>query len=64
MELIENNYAVLFNLDMSGSMAGDPWKKVCAGTQYLLNNLGEKDFAGGMVFNDKCTLLPLNQIRQ
>lgn len=56
---------MLFNLDFSGSMASDnKWTKLCAGTQYFLNALGETDFAAGMVFNNKCTLLPLNMKKE
>lgn len=61
LHLTENYYGVLFNLDMSGSMKGNKWSKVCAGTEYFIRCLGEGDFVGCMVFNDENVLVPLNK---
>jgi len=61
LHLIENYYGVLFNLDMSGSMKGEKWRKLCAGTEYFIKCLGESDFVGCMVFNDENVLVPLNR---
>jgi hypothetical protein len=57
LHMAETFYTVLFNLDMSGSMEGQKWDKLCAGTEYFVSQLGEDDFVGGMVFNHECILL-------
>jgi len=35
-----NNYAVLFNLDVSGSMSGQKWKNVCTSVDRFAGFLG------------------------
>jgi len=56
----QNNYAILFNLDMSGSMAGNRWTSVCNSVQKFASNLTNVDFIAGMVFSDQVKLL-INQ---
>jgi hypothetical protein len=64
LHLTQNKYIVLFNLDMSGSMSGNKWNKLCVGTQCLIDSLGDEDFVGGMVFNSQCTLLRIDAADQ
>lgn len=45
---------------MSGSMNGQKWAKLCLGTDYFINCLGEQDFIGAIVFNHQALLLHIN----
>jgi len=57
------NYAVLFNLDMSGSMASNgKWRNVCRSVSQFVSYLGNKDIVAGLVFNDKPMLLNLENV--
>lgn len=56
----QHNYAILFNLDISGSMAGSKWTSVCNSVQKFASNLTNVDFIAGMVFSDQVKLL-INQ---
>lgn len=51
------NYAVLFNLDVSGSMAGTKWNNVCDSVDRFVSYLGENDLVAAMVFNHEVKLL-------
>ena len=51
------NYAVLFNLDVSGSMAGQKWKSVCQSVENFIDFLGEDDLVSALVFNDETKML-------
>jgi len=53
----EQKFAVLFNLDISGSMAGSKWTKVCQSVDKFVRFLGEGDLVAGVVFNDKIDIL-------
>lgn len=53
----QQNYSVLFNLDVSGSMAGNKWRNVCQAVQRFTNFLGENDLIAAMVFNHEAKLL-------
>ncbi len=51
------NYAVMFNLDVSGSMSGIKWNSVCQSVARFTNFLGEGDIIAAMVFNHEAKLL-------
>ena len=53
----QQNYVVLFNLDMSGSMSGERWRKVCASVEKFIAYLGNGDLVGGIIFNDKVKII-------
>jgi len=53
----EQKFAVLFNLDISGSMAGPKWSKVCQSVDKFVRFLGDGDLVAGVVFNDKIDIL-------
>ncbi len=57
LKLQIQNYAVLFNLDVSGSMAGQKWRNVCTSVDRFVGNLGENDLICSMVFNHEVKLL-------
>ena len=50
-------YAVVFNLDMSGSMSGSKWKKLSEAVEALVKGLGEGDIVAGIVFNNKVEMM-------
>lgn len=56
----QQNYCVLFNLDVSGSMIGNKWYSVCQAVARFTNFLGQNDLISAMVFNDQPILLALN----
>ena len=47
----KQSFVVLFTLDISG-MSGNSWTQVCDSVTTIINNLGEEDLIGCMVFND------------
>lgn len=53
LQLKMQNYAVLFNLDVSGSMSGQKWKSVCESVDGFIDFLGEDDLVSALVFNDE-----------
>jgi len=58
----KQHYAVLFNLDISGSMGENgKWGKVCRSVEDLMRNLDDGDLVGGIVFNDKIDILTAPQ---
>lgn len=57
LALQQQNYSVLFNLDVSGSMAGNKWRSVCQAVARFTNFLGENDLIAAMVFNHEAKLL-------
>jgi hypothetical protein len=57
----KQRYVVLFTLDMSGSMSGSRWRRVCDSVSQFVNHLGGEDLVGAIVFNDTCRLV-LNYI--
>jgi hypothetical protein len=54
---MQQNYAVMFNLDVSGSMSGSKWSSVCQSVARFNNFLGENDIIAAMVFNHEAKLL-------
>jgi len=62
LTLQKQHYAVLFNLDISGSMGqSDKWNKVCRSVEDLMRNLDDGDLVGGIVFNGKIDTLTAPQ---
>jgi len=55
----KQRYIVLFNLDISGSMAGVKWSKVCTAVNDFVRNLGPEDLVCAILFNDFVTLLTM-----
>jgi hypothetical protein len=51
------NFAVMFNLDVSGSMSGNKWNNVCSSVTSFISKLGGSDLVSGLVFNDQAKLL-------
>ena len=57
LQLSVQNYAVLFNLDVSGSMSGSKWNSVCQSVDKFVEYLGDRDLIAAMVFNNQVKLL-------
>lgn len=57
LSLQMQNFAVLLNLDVSGSMAGQKWRSVCQSVDKFTDFLGERDLIAAMVFNHEAKLL-------
>lgn len=53
----QQNYSVLFNLDVSGSMSGNKWYSVCQAVARFTDFLGANDLISAMVFNHEAKLL-------
>lgn len=53
----KQNFAVLLNLDVSGSMEGAKWNSVCSSVDSFIDYLGEDDLVSAMVFNDEVKML-------
>lgn len=53
----QQSFAVLFNLDVSGSMSGQKWSSVCQSVSRFTNFLGDNDIIAAMVFNHEAKLL-------
>jgi Mg-chelatase subunit ChlD len=53
----KQRYVVLFTLDISGSMAGNKWTRVCESVEKFVSYLGNEDLVGAIVFNDTVKLL-------
>lgn len=51
------NYVVLFNCDMSGSMSGSRWSRVCASVERFLDFMSPTDLVAGLAFNNNVVLL-------
>ena len=51
------NFAVMFNLDVSGSMSGSKWTNVCKSVSTFISKLGGSDLVSGLVFNDQVKML-------
>ena len=51
-ENVKCRYAVLFNLDKSGSMMGSKWRNVCNAVETFIQNMGEEDIVACITFND------------
>ena len=57
LEVKENKFLVLFTLDMSGSMSGGRWKKVCAAVAGFMAGLKSHDIVGCILFNEKPVII-------
>lgn len=51
LQVSVKNFAVMFNLDVSGSMSGNKWNNVCNSVDTFVSKLGGSDFISGLVFN-------------
>lgn len=50
-------FAVLLNLDVSGSMSGQKWSSLCQAVDRFADFLGEQDLLAALVFNHQTKLL-------
>ena len=50
-------FVVLFTLDMSGSMSGYRWAKVCNSVNKFVQLLGPEDLVCGIAFNENVSIL-------
>jgi hypothetical protein len=57
LQLSVKNFAIMFNLDVSGSMDGNKWTSVCSSVSNFIEKLGDTDLISGLVFNDEVKLL-------
>lgn len=57
MSITVKNFAVMFNLDVSGSMSGNKWTNVCNSVSSFISKLGGTDLVSGLVFNSQVKLL-------
>lgn len=51
------NFAIMLNLDVSGSMDGKKWTSVCSSVTNFMAKLGNSDLVSALVFNDEVKLL-------
>jgi uncharacterized protein YegL len=52
-------FIVLFTLDISGSMSGGRWTKVCNSVKKFVQFLGPEDLVCGVAFNEKVSILTI-----
>jgi hypothetical protein len=52
LQIKVKNFAVMFNLDVSGSMSGNKWNNVCSSVTNFIKKMGGNDLVSGLVFND------------
>ncbi|OMJ74640.1 hypothetical protein SteCoe_26384 [Stentor coeruleus] len=67
MTIRQRNFAVLLNLDISGSMDGTRYESLKNSVSMFLRNLAPNDLASCLVFNDRVQMLnniPLQQPKQ
>lgn len=57
LQIKVKNFAVMFNLDVSGSMNGSKWNNFCSSVTSFISKLGGSDLVSGLVFNDQVKLL-------
>ena len=57
LHIEQQSFAVLFNLDVSGSMSGQKWSSVVQSVSRFTNFLGDNDIIAAMVFNHEAKLL-------
>ncbi|KAL4491456.1 hypothetical protein ABPG72_008112 [Tetrahymena utriculariae] len=57
LELQVKKFIVVFNLDISGSMAGSRWRQVCDCVSKFTDSLTEHDFASVILFNDQIQIV-------
>ncbi|EAS02049.1 von willebrand factor type A domain protein (macronuclear) [Tetrahymena thermophila SB210] len=63
LELKIKKFIVVFNLDISGSMAGQRWRQVCNCVSRFTDSLTENDFASVILFNDSIRIVQPITIR-
>ncbi len=63
VDVSEQRFVVLFTLDMSGSMAGTRWNKVCSSVDKFVKYLGRDDLVAAVVFNNKVQSATSNGLR-
>ena len=51
LSIQKRNFAVLFDLDISGSMAGKRWERVKTSVKNFMGGLGESDLVSAVCFN-------------
>jgi len=56
MQLQQQRFVVLFNIDRSGSMSSH-WRTVCTAIQEFLKHLTNEDLVCGIVFNNKVEII-------
>jgi hypothetical protein len=64
MTIRRRNFAVLLNLDISGSMGGQRFNALRGSVQNFLRNLDGNDVASCLVFNDRVQLINNYQPKQ
>ncbi|KAL4442197.1 hypothetical protein ABPG74_009215 [Tetrahymena malaccensis] len=57
-------FIVLFNLDISGSMAGSRWSQLCKCITTFTERLTSQDLVSVILFNDSVTFLNPSQVKQ
>ena len=57
LRLSVKSFAVMFNLDVSGSMSGNRWSSVCQSVNQFIGKMGSGDLVSGLVFNDEVKLI-------
>ena len=64
LQLRRRNFAVLLNLDISGSMNGQKFTALRNSVQNFMNNLDGNDIASCLVFNNRVQLINAHQPKQ
>ena len=57
LQLTVKNFAIMLNLDVSGSMDGKKWTSVCSSVTNFMAKLGNSDLVSALVFNDEVKIL-------
>ena len=57
LSLQRQKFGILLNLDVSSSMSGAKWRRVCQSVDQFADFLGDGDLIAGMVFNHETQLL-------
>lgn len=52
LQIKVKNFAVMFNLDVSGSMSGSKWNNVCTSVNAFIGKMGQTDLVSALVFNN------------
>lgn len=53
LQFTVKNFAIMLNLDVSGSMDGKKWTSVCSSVTNFMAKLGNSDLVSALVFNDE-----------
>jgi hypothetical protein len=57
LQFTVKNFAIMLNLDVSGSMDGKKWTSVCSSVTNFMAKLGDSDLVSALVFNDEVKIL-------